>query len=1071
MTTPSYHEDHASQIPAIHMLVNLGYKYLPPAEAVRLRGGKTSGVLLDGILEDQLRKMNRIRFKGEEYAFAEGNIQSAIASLKDMFFDGLVRTNEKLYELLTMGRSLPQMIMGDNKSFPLAYIAWEKVGQPDDPNVYHVTAEYRVDRIGTDKYREPDVVLFVNGIPLCVMECKSPTVPGVEHPIDQAISQMIGYQKDEAGIPRLFVFSQLLMAVAKNEAKYATCGTAAKFWAVWKEREDKEQDVEAAAKMPLDAATKEALFNGIPFQYARGAFEAMERAGGREVTVQDRAIYALCRPARMLELALRYTVFDAGEKKIARYQQYFTVKEILNRIMQRDAEGKRRGGVVWHTQGSGKSLTMVILAENIAMADNLGDYKIVLVTDRVELDDQIYKTFAHCGAEVETARSGTHLGELLKGTQRRIITTIINKFETISSGRSSIRIRNDDPNIFLLVDEAQRGQYGPMHANMRRVLPNACFIGFTGTPVMRKERNTVETFGGIIPPPYTIQQAVEDKAVVPLLYEGRHVEQMVDKGAIDAWFDRVTDGLTDKQKADLKKKFARADQLNTAEQKVMRIAYDIGAHFRDNWKGTGFKGQLVTPLKKTALLYKKYLDEFGMVTSEVLISGPDEREGEDAVDEPTTDAVKQFWQKMMTRYGTDKEYDRQVREAFKHGDEPEIIIVVDKLLVGFDAPRNTVLYLTRKLEDYLLLQTIARVNRLHEGKEFGYIIDYRGVLGALDTAMALYRSLEEYDAQDLEGTLIDVEAYVAALPQRHSDLWAIFGPVKKGRDPEPYERFLADQQVREDFYKALSAYARTLAIALSSVKFLEKTPAATLQRYKEDLKFFANLRTAVRRRYGEAVDFGEYELKIQKLIDTHVGTGEVEKVTPLVNIFDKDAFRKEVEAVKGVASKADMIAYRTKKTISEHMQEDPAFYKKFSEMLEEVIRAFREGRKSELQYLNAVQPIHEAVRDRVGDDLPPELRQYEVAKAFYGVIREVFGGRIADDKKHATDAAIKIDQIINSMKIVNWTTNPDVQNKMQTAMEEFLFDFKKDRGLELSFDDIDAILQRCLDIARVRYAA
>ena len=178
-----------------------------------------------------------------------------------------------------------------------------------------------------------------------------------------------------------------------------------------------------------------------------------------------------------------------------------------------------------------------------------------------------------------------------------------------------------------------------------------------------------------------------------------------------------------------------------------------------------------------------------------------------------------------------------------------------------------------------------------------------------------------------------------------------------------------------------------------------------------------------------------------------------------------------ITSAKGVASKADMIAYRTKKTISEHMQEDPAFYKKFSEMLEEAIRAFREGRIGELQYLNTVEPIHDAVRDRKGDDLPAALRQYEVAKAFYGVIREVFGGRIADEKKNATDAAIKIDQIISGMKIVNWTNNTDVQNKMETAMEEFLFDFKKERGLELSFDDIDAILQRCLDIARVRYAA
>ena len=371
----------------------------------------------------------------------------------------------------------------------------------------------------------------------------------------------------------------------------------------------------------------------------------------------------------------------------------------------------------------------------------------------------------------------------------------------------------------------------------------------------------------------------------------------------------------------------------------------------------------------------------------------------------------------------------------------------------------------------MLLQTIARVNRLHEGKEFGYIIDYRGVLGALDTAMALYRSLETYDEAELEGSLIDVAAYVEQLAQRHSELWAIFRDVKTSRDPEVYERLLADEALREEFYKALSSYARTLAIALSSVAFLDDTPPKKIEKYKDDLKFFANLRVAVRRRYAEAIDFGEYEAKIQKLIDTHIGTGEVETITPLVNIFDKDAFRQEVEAATGEASKADIIAHRTKKTISERMAQDPAFYKKFSEMLEDAIRAFREGRISERQYLNSVQPIHEAVRDRVGDDLPSELRQYDVAKAFYGVIREIPATQSTDGQQMATEAAIKIDEIIRSLMIVNWTNNADIQNRMRTAIEDSIFELRQRHGLNLTFDDIDAILEKCLDIARVRYTA
>lgn len=1080
---PSYREDHASQLPAIQLLINLGYSYVTPEEAVRLRGGKTGGVLLDGILEAQLRKLNSIRFKGQEYAFSEGNIQAAILALKDVIYDGLVRTNEKVYDLLTLGRSLPQTILGDTKSFPLKYIDWERAGKPDDPNVYHVTAEYVIDRPGQERTplpsenleldsgrtRRPDIVLFVNGIPLCAIECKSPTLAAHEKPVEQAISQMIRNQKDEGGIPRLFVFTQMLLAVAKNEAKYATCGTSAKFWAVWKEREDTDALISAAVKKRLPKGAKDKLFT-VPFRYAREAHDATEAAGGREVTAQDRTIFSLCRPERLLEITMRFTLFDGGEKKITRYQQYFTVKEIMERIRQRDAEGRRKGGVVWHTQGSGKSLTMVMLAENLAMESSIGDYKIVLVTDRVELDDQLYKTFGHCGAEVEQARTGAHLGELMQGSKKRIITTIINKFESIA-GKGSVKI--DDPNIFVLVDESHRGQYGPMAAKMEQVLPRACFIGFTGTPVMKKDRNTIQRFGGLIPPPYTISEAVDDKAVVPLLYEGRHVEQTVNREQIDAWFERVTERLSKAQKADLKKTFARADLLNDAEQKVMRVAFDISEHFRNASYTQNMKGQLVASRKKTALLYKKYLDEFGMVTSEVLISGPDDREGEDDVDEPTSDVVKQFWQKMMSRFGTDREYDRQLRNAFKHGEDPQIIIVVDKLLTGFDAPRNTVLYLTRRLEDYMLLQAIARVNRLHEGKEFGYIIDYRGVLSELDTAMAVYKSLANYDTAELEGTLVDVDAQIATLPQKHSELWAIFASVRHTRDSEAYERLLAQDDLREEFYHALSAFARALGIAMSAAKFLEQTSREKVEKYKADLKFFANLRLAVRRRYAEEIDFGEYEAKIQKLIDTHVGTGEVRKVTPLVNIFDKDAFSREVEQITGTASKADTIAHRAKKTISEKMAEDPAFYKKFSEMLEEVIRAFREQRMTDADYLSRVTEINAAITDRTDDEMPQAIRLHEVAKAFYGIIREVFDAAAASalGREVSAEAALGIDEIVLRNRIVDWTVNPDVQNRMKTDIEDFLFDFLKQRDLSISFELVDRIIEQCLDVARLRYAS
>ena len=1055
--SPQYSEDTISQLPALHLLQNMGWQYLSPDEALKLRGGKLSRVILEGVLEDWLRQHNRIRFKGKELPFTEGNILSALQTIKEIPFDGLVRTNEKIYDLLCLGKSLQQSVDGDVKSFTLHYIDWEHT----ENNVFHVTEEFAVERTGSHQTRRPDIVLFVNGIPLGVIECKS---PHIRDPIREAISQQIRNQKD-GEIPHLFLYSQLLLAVSKNEVKYATTGTPLKFWSIWREPDARcEQELQRLVSIPLTEEQLDKLFikNEWLIRQKPKGYGTLKR----QVTEQDRALYALLRPARLLELTYQFILFDAGVKKVARYQQYFCVKKIMDRIRTRGTDGIRRGGVVWHTQGSGKSLTMVLLAKSIAMCPDIPDYKIVLVTDRVDLDDQIYRTFHHCGREVEQAKTGKHLSEILKGGKQRIVTTIIDKFEA-AVGRHTMK--NIDPNIFVLVDEGHRGQYRVRHAKMRRVLPNACYIAFTGTPVMKKDKNTVEKFGGLIDI-YTIDQAVADKSVVPLLYEGRHVDQYVDDPGIDAWFERITDDLSKEQAADLKRKFSSTDQLNKAAQKVMAVAWDISVHFRDNWQGTGFKGQLVAQDKATALLYKTYLDEFGMVSSEVLISGPDEREGEEDLYQENKLAVQRFWKEVIKKYGSEREYNQQLINAFKYAEHPEIIIVVDKLLVGFDAPRNTILYLTRKLKDHTLLQAIARVNRLYDGKEFGYILDYRGVLEELDHALDLYNSLSEFDPQDIEGILTDVTVETSTLPQKHSLLWDTFKEIKNKQDEEAYEQLLADEALRLKFYERLAAYSKTLAIALSCVKFLKETAPEKLRRYREDLKFFCKLRAAIRRRYAEIVDFAEYEPKIQKLLDTHVGTEEVEKITPLINIFDKDAFTKEVERLPGAAAKADTIAHRTARTIHDRMQEDPAFYKRFSDLLRATIAAFREERIRANEYLQKVTEIMNAVRNRTGDQIPDKLQSHDTAKAYFGSMKEALSRFDADDAfdESLADAALGVDEIIERNRIVNWASDIDTQNRMRNEIEDFLFEFKGKTGLQITFDDMDSIMEQCLDIARIR---
>ncbi len=1052
MDTPSFKEDHISQVPALQLLVNLGYIYLTPEEALNARGGKTSNVILEVILEKQLRQINTILYKGGEYPFSNNNITNAISAIKNIPYDGLIRTNEKIYDLLSLGKSFEETILGNTKSFDLKFIDWENI----DKNVFHVTEEFEVMQSDGKAHRRPDIVLFVNGIPFAVIECKR---PDIKEPIKEAVSQHLRNQTDEF-IPGLFVYSQVLMAASKNDAKYATAGTADKFWAVWKEKEDLEAGVKRLVNKPLSVEDKDKLF-ASRFQYVKRYFDAIE-SEGRLVTNQDRAIYSLLKPDRLLELSRQFVIYDCGEKKIARHQQYFAVKNTIERISQYQ-DNKRKGGVIWHTQGSGKSITMVMLAKALALCPSIPNPRIVIVTDRIDLDEQIWNTFKHCGMEPEKAKTGAHLMEILEKNKKTIITSVLDKFQAGLNKRS---IEATSENIFVLVDESHRSQYGVAHALMKKVLPNACYIGFTGTPLLKSEKRTAEKFGGFIQPIYTINDAVEDKAVVPLLYEGRHVLQDVDKKPIDTWFNRVCEPLSEYQVADIKRKFSKIEKLNLTDQKIFMIAYDISEHYSKNWQGTGFKAQIATEKKAAALKFKKCLDEIGKVSSEVVISAPDERDGyEDIYEDPTEEELK-FWKNMMKRFGSEKEYNKQVIASFKHADQPEILIVVEKLLTGFDAPRNTVLYIAKSMKEHTLLQAIARVNRIHEGKDYGFIVDYYGILGELDLALTAYAELSGFDKEDMEGTLVSVAEEIKTLPQKYADLWDIFKEIKNRRDEEEYEQFLFGEEIRHKFYEKLTAFSKTLSVALSSERFYKEVPEKQINEYKEDFKFFQKLRMSVKKRYAEVVDFKEYEGKIQKLLNTYVSSDEVIKITNPVNIFDKESFQKEVAKAVGEAAKADMIAHRTKRTIEEKYDDDPVFYEKFSNLLKKAIDNYRQARITDAQYFLAAKEIMEAVRDRKDSDIPDVLQDNDAAKAFYGVIYEFVSQRNSD-KGASAKIAIDVDAIIQRNIVVDWHLKTDIQNKMLNEIEDYLADETK---LGLSYEEIDLIMEKVINIAKRRYA-
>lgn len=1037
----NYQELNDSQLPALRLLQKLDWKYIEPEKTIQQRGGILSNVLLEGILEAQLKKINSFEYKGNVYPFSEGNIHAAIHSLKNVPDEGLVRTSERVYDLINLGKSFEETIQNDRKSFTIRYMDWINL----ENNVYHITDEFEVE--GIRETRRPDLVLFINGIPIAVIENKR---RDKSDSLEESISQHIRNQKKEDGIPRLYHYAQLLLAIHPNEVKYATTDTPAKFWSYWREEENVE---EAVTQLIVNAK------NGI---------EAEQRLP----TEQDRMLYNLCRVERLVELVYKFILYDGGVKKIARYQQYFAVKHSLARVKEVNHEGQRAGGVIWHTQGSGKSLTMVMLAKSLALEKDIENARIIIVTDRVDLDKQIWGTFHACGKDPAKAKSGNDLIELLQEGNTEIITTVINKFDTALSRKD---FKNDSPNIFVLVDESHRSQYGLIHAKMKRVLPRACYIGFTGTPLLKNEKSTAKKFGGFIDR-YTIDQAVRDGAVVPLLYEGRAAKLSVNQEQIDKGFNRLSEPLTEYQRKDLKRKFSSITEIYKSTQVIDEIAYDISEHFTKNWKGTGFKAMLAVPRKATAIQYLKYFEEQNnprlKIDAAVIISTPDTREGHEDTEDEVTDEVQKYTKKIAARYGSVEAYEEQVVNKFKDDpEEIELLIVVSRLLTGFDAPRCNTLYLAKPLIEHGLLQAIARANRLFKGKDYGYIIDYVGILGQLDHALTQYSALEEFNEEDLLGTIINVAEEIKKIPQYHSALWDVFKEVKNKSDLEEMERHLAPKDVRDNFRERLIDFAKSLQAGMSTDEFYKHFGEERIKRFIADLKFFQSLRASVQLRYAEKIDYKEYEERVRKLLDTHIGAEGVQQITDLVNIFDEEVFKKEVERMTGsVASKADAIAYKMKKVITEKMDEDPVFYKRFGQLIDEAIQNFLEKRITEAQYLEQMLTARKDLAEGKLDDTPGELNGKPEARALFGIVKQV----LLNDNQPASNnqiqamakAGIELADIIKRLTIRDWKRNDDVQKQMKNEVEDYLLLKRKDFGMEISFAQLDVILEETLKVAR-----
>ncbi len=1046
---PDFDEANSSQIPAILQLINLGYTYIPRHEVDTRRDGKNQYILRD-IAHQAMRAINPSEI-------SDKSIDEALFSLEKIKLDdGVIKASENVFSDLLSGHSVSELIDGKRISPQLKFIDWKEPHH----NLFHVAAEFEVEE---GQNRRPDIVLFVNGIPFAVIECKKASVS-----VDEAVRQMIRNQK-RSQTPKFFLFPQILIATNINQIKYGTMLTPFEFYSVWKEK-DTSQDYEQKVSKSVNKPVDDKIVAQIGEDLLRFHYKQKEK---QNLSAQDYGIYSLLKPDRLLDLVRNFIIYDNGIKKITRYQQYFAIKKTMATIQTINENGKRHGGLIWHTQGSGKSLTMVMLVKNLI--ETITNPRVIVVTDRTDLDIQIRDTFTACNIKtgVQQATSCTDLIKKIQSKTLDVITTLVHKFDKPTD------FSDDDNNIFVLIDEAHRTQGGDANAMMNKMLPKACQIAFTGTPLMKKvpthlkgkiisKSQSIQKFGGLIDE-YTISEAEKDGAVLPLIYQGRFVDQAIDKIA-DKFYERLASKFTEEERKDFAKRCISSSVLEETSQRIEMIATDVNDHFLENFKNTGLKGQLVAPSKYAAVMFKKALDMLEGINAEVIISDTLADEGKDDVNCVHKKLVTEYMAEQRHKYGSLENREKQIIQDYKKNPEGcELLIVVDKLLTGFDAPRDTVLYLAKQLKDHNLLQAIARVNRVYDGdagkqsKTAGLIVDYSKNAKNLKNALELFSN---YAPEDIENALLDTESQITLLNNIYARLHNTFKDVTDSNNTNAYIEFLSNkshEKEKEAFYDDVNKFIKQFSVCYSLYDFHEKMDQNKLEIYKKDLKRFIEIKKTTQLVLAEKIDFSKYKDQIMKLLDKYVTAKDIEVLSKEISLSDMHEFNQYIEDEKnGLSdkSKADAIIAQTKKVLKERYEsQDEVFYGKFSELIKKLLENLKTAKKEDLAaLLEQAKEIQKKVSDYEDTDIPDKLRSAKVYHPFYRNIKKFF--------KTTGDAYIQIvEHIVDSIKsskVVDFQNNVNVKRQIINDMEDYLFDEVEEK---LSADTIEQITQTAWNIA------
>lgn len=1041
-----FDEAKQSQLPLIEMLVNMGYTYLSREEALAQRGGDTSKFLLHGIARQSLMDINGYAVNGQQLKFSEADVARVVEELETIRLEGLIDTSREISHMIMPkigGKTIEVFADGRRESRSFRYMDFSDGGAN---NQLHVTAEYKV--TGKETIR-CDVVCFVNGIPLAIIENKK---SGVD--IQKAIAQLARYQKPEY-VPKLFTYSQLLVAANGANWLYGSTGTPSKFYANWRERDVDDDDLRTqianVIATPIDKKLYEQILKDLN-GYTKGRTQLLQR----HISEQDIGTYAILAPSRLLDIIKNFVFYDGPAKKVARYQQYFAIHKMLQRVHEHDGD-KRRGGIVWHTQGSGKSLTMILFIRALVEDSSIANPRVVVVTDRKDLDRQIRDTLRNAGLKkkIIQAQSGQHLLQMIKDKESAVITTLVQKFG--SAANAIKKFTDNDPNIFVLVDEAHRSHSRANKSiainasdEMKKVIPNAAFIAFTGTPLLKDEKSQ-NTWGGFIDK-YTIDDALQDKIVLPLIYEGRYIPLYDDAQQIDRRYDRVSEDLSAKQKYILQRQVEKKVVAENPDR-IREICYDAQKHYTQRFQGTGLKSQLVAPSKYAALVMQKFFEREGKIQTALVVS---DENGEIPEDNENRQEVAEFLRHIKANHRSLQKYEESVIESFTHSDEGiELIIVVDKLLTGFDAPRNTVLYLAKELKDHNLLQAIARVNRLFDNdnpvaaKTSGFIIDYSENAANIHTAMQLFGN---YEPGDVKSALIDVDEKMRELKSVYHQLTDIFNGVPA--DHVALREKLRDDPTRVTFNTRMNEFLNVFAECLSLDGINKKLGADEIARLKREAKKFQELKKTAALQYGDHVELHKYQLELIKILDENIRAGEAEVLTGEIEITDRNKLNAAIEELGSDTSKAEAIAAQTERRISERREQDEALYDRFSQRIKQILEDMHAKKMADIVALEQLRLIDEEVEQKKDSDVPESVQSVKGADILYRNLKNQLFGVSAETYERAV---LALTSIIQQSATVDWWRTYEAKRQMRSRLDDYLYE-------ELHITDYDRI-EKIIDVA------